>query len=519
MNSIYKINLALCLLLGSQFVMAQENNTDVTPAKLETQEQNSFWKKSKNAAGLQLDQPFEYSQLSVGVESYGGNFHRPQQGRSGNRQLVKTEGNLFVGNYYVSGAFSYTRDNIKGANYNASIIDPFRGMPYILADLNPSDWNNQHYDMQFKIATPKFNEQWAFGLAGNYKTSSGAKQRDIRAENYYYAIALTPGVVYSPAKQHNFGLNLNYSNVKEESDISKANSELDQFYYELLGLGTAVRNSGLLSRENNYESDLRGAGFQYHFTGKVKVFLSADYSEEAEDLEVSFSAPREAGSVLRKIWDTRLSFSTTGKKFAHQVDLNYYNRGIDGIQYVTLRDNSAEQLGWQTLFKSVRSTFSTQKAGFQYHLQANRGDEYSWKVNAGVNYERLNDAYILPNSVKQIENLSVNIGGKKNFALSVKKSQRLLIGAEFGYQDNLSGRYQYNGANPAYPTVTGLEQNDFNYLSAKYYSLTVPVVYSQKIKEDSKNTLFIKATGQYLSTNSFDYKERYFTSLSAGVNF
>lgn len=519
MNSIYKINVALFLLLGSQFAIAQENKTDVTPAKLETQEQSSFWKRSKNAAGLQLDQPFEYSQLSAGVESYGGNFHRPQQGKSGSRQFVKTEGNLFVGDYYVSGSFSYMRDNIKDANFNASIIDPFRGMPYILADLNPSDWNNQHYDMQFKIATPKFNDKWAFGLEGNYKVSSGAKQRDIRAENYYYTIAITPGVVYSPSKKHNFGLNLNYSNVKEQSSISKANSELDQFYYDLLGLGTAVSNSGLLSREHNYVGDIRGAGIQYNFRGKVNVFVSADYSEEVEDLKVSFTAPRDGASVLRKIWNTKLTLSTKGNKFSHFLDLNYYNRGMDGIQYITLRDNSSEQLGWQTLFKSVRSTYSTQQAGIQYNLLANRDDEYSWKVNAGLNYERLNDAYILPNSVKQVENVLVTVGGKKNFALSDKKSQRLLVGAEFGYNENLSGRYLYNGANPQYPTVDDLEQNDFNYLTAQYFSISVPIVYAQKIKAGSKNTVFVKAVGRYISTDSFNYKERYFTTVSAGVNF
>lgn len=519
MNITYKISVALFLMLGTQLTFAQENDVLNTPATLERQEQNSFWKKAKNAAGLQLDRPFEYSQLSAGIENYGGDFRRPQQGKSGNRQLIQTEGNLFVGDYYLSGAFSYTRDNIKQAKFNASIIDPFRGMPYVVADLNPSDWNNQYYDMQFSVATPTFNDRWSFGLAANYKVSSAAKQRDLRAENYYYAITITPGLVYSPGKNHHIGLNLTYSNVKEQSDMSKINSDIDQVYYDLLGLGTAVSNSGLTSRVNNYEGDVRGAGLQYNFRGKVNVFFSADYVEEAEDLQVSFTTPRDGASVLRKIWNTKLTLSTSGGEFSHFVDLNYYNRSMNGIQYVTQRDNSAAQLGWQTLFKSIRSTYSSQNAGFQYHLMMNRGQEYSWKINAGLSYERLNDAYILPNSVKQVENVLFTVGGKKNFMLSAKMSQRLLVGAELGYKENLSGRYQYNGVNPESPVVTGLEQNDFNYLTAKYFSVAVPFIYSRKIKEDSKNTFFAKATGQYLSTNSFSYKERYFTSLSAGVNF
>ena len=287
---LYKLSAVLFCMLGLIPYAKSQQSIPVTPAALELLNQRSLWKGSSNAAGLLLDQPFQYSQLSGGYESYNGNFRRPQQGASGNRQTIYTEGNLFLNKYYLSGSFSYIRDNIKNANYNASIIDPLRGMPYIIADLNPSDWNNQHYDLQFNATVPTVNKQWSFGLAGSYQSSSGAKQRDIRSENDVMGIAVLPSVVYSPASNHHIGLNLVYSNYKEEAGMSNVTTYVDQTYYELLGLGTAIARLGA-GTTSNYEGDALGAGFQYHYQGAVTLFLTADYKEEAEDLQYTFTTP------------------------------------------------------------------------------------------------------------------------------------------------------------------------------------------------------------------------------------
>ena len=515
---LYKLSVVLFFMLGSVRYAEAQQNTTVTPAALELLNQRSLWKGTSNAAGLLLDQPFQYSQLSAGYESYKGNFYRPQLGASGNRQTVQTEGNLFVNKYYLSGSFSYIRDNIKDANYNASIIDPLRGMPYIIADLNPSNWNNQHYNLQFSATAPAFNEQWFFGLTGSYKSSSGAKQRDVRTENYYMGIEVVPAVVYSPAANHHIGLNLRYRNFKEDSHNKNVNTYVDQTYYELLGLGTAITRIGG-GTVSNYEGDALGGEFQYNYHGDVNVFLTADYNEEAEDLQFSFASPRDGASVLRKVWNTKLSLQKTAGKLSHFADFSYYSRTMDGIQYLTQRDNTAAQVGWVTLFKNIRSTYSTQRAIAQYSLVANRDQEYSWKVNAGVTYEKLNDEYILPNSVKQAENVLFTLAGKKNFALSEVKTKRLLIGAELSYNSNLSGNYVYGGQHADYPTVTGLEQNDFNYLTSEYVSIAIPLVYSQQLKEESKTNLFVKASGQYVHTNSFDFHNRHSMSFSLGCNF
>ena len=69
------------------------------------------------------------------------------------------------------GAFNFAQKNLTDAGYNASIADPFRGMPYYVADQHLSKWRNQYYDLKFRAATPLLGNHWALGLEGNYVPS------------------------------------------------------------------------------------------------------------------------------------------------------------------------------------------------------------------------------------------------------------------------------------------------------------------------------------------------------------
>lgn len=514
LNPIY---LAVLLLFCTQLAAAQLK-MPISPGTLARQNQLSLWKNSGNPAGLQYDKPFQYASLVASYEAYGGDFNRPQAGSSGSRQSLETEGNLFNGGYYLTGNFSYIRDNIRNANYNASIIDPFRGMPYIIADLNPSNWMNQHYKLQFNIATPQFYDRLSFGLAGSYIASSGAKQRDIRAENYNYNLTVKPGLVYSPSKNHHMGFDLTYSNVKEESAMRNVNVYIYQPFYELLGLGNAISRFGDGS-VYNYEGDGVGAALQYHFEGETEIFMTAAYKVEAEDLQESFQTPRKVGSVLRRIWDTRLTLQNNGERHSHILNLTYFNRGIEGIQYITQRDNEATQQGWLTLLKNIRSTYALQRVGANYSVLANRDKEYAWKIDAGLTYEKMEDKYMLPNSILTSENLLTSLKFEKSIILSDRKAKRLSMGTELAYNANTSGHYNYSGEHADLPTVTGLTQNDFNYLSSDYLSVGIPITYAQQLKEQSNKTFFVKASGRYIHTDSYNYRRHYLMSIQAGFNF
>ena len=155
------IKYTCCSLMMSMAVtvgVAQEKIADRlnTPAALENMKMRGLWSQSKNAAGALLDYSFRYASADLEYRFYDGNFRRPQQGESGNNVVFDTEGGGKVKDFFAWGSFNYSRDKVKEANFNSSIIDPYRGMPYYTADTNVSNWNNQHYRLKMRVATPQF---------------------------------------------------------------------------------------------------------------------------------------------------------------------------------------------------------------------------------------------------------------------------------------------------------------------------------------------------------------------------
>lgn len=508
---------AILLLFVSPVVWA-EGESSKTPAAYEVCTIGELWQQSTNAAGLLIDDPFQRSTLDAGYNNYQGSFHRPQQGEKGSLVFINTEGSTKLKSAYVWGRFSYSREQATNSVYNASILDPYRGMPYYVADSLPSDWNKQSYDLQFKVATPKIWNALSFGLEASYKAYLGAKQRDPRTDNRFYTLEFKPGVVFSPNEFHNIGLNLEYYNLKEESYMSTLNYTVDPTYYEMYGLGNSIKGLGS-GRTTNYVGNDVGAGFQYNYNGCVHLLFAANYSLKVEDVSVSFTNPKDDSSTKDQILSTALTVYKKGQALTHYLKLGFSDRKIDGIQYVTQYDNSTSQLGWLTLYKGIRSTYETQTANADYSLFINKGDEYLLRVDAGAGYEKQSDVYLIPRSTMNYENLIFHLGGKWNIALSDKLDRRLLIGAGAAYHKNLSGAYNYHGQHSDYPVVTIFEQSDLNYLMSDYYALNASVVYSQKYSESKNTSLFAKIAADYSKTSDFNYNERTFAQVSVGFNF
>lgn len=70
---------------------------------------------------------------------------------------------------FIWGSFEYSRDQLRDAEYNASLIDPLRGTPFFIADTYKSKWINQLYDMTVKAAAPKLWDRLIFGIEATYQ--------------------------------------------------------------------------------------------------------------------------------------------------------------------------------------------------------------------------------------------------------------------------------------------------------------------------------------------------------------
>lgn len=517
-----------CLLvafLAVSTVTAQESAGDNknTPAAFEQMKMQELWRKSSNAAGTLLDNPYKYADAKLGYNLYNGNYRKPQQGEAGNSLTFDTEGGGKIGGGYVWGSFGYSRDKVKDANYNASIIDPYRGMPYYVADTNVSDWNNQHFNLKMRAATPQFWNFLSLGIEMTYKNAIGAKQRDLRTKNLFYTIEFKPGIVLSPGEKHHIGLNFQYSSLREESQMSRTNVNMEQTYYTLTGLGMAIKRVTSVTEDDanrEYNGNTVGGGFQYNYRGKLNLLLDINYSKKIEDTKSNFKLPKYEGTTKDKILIGKLmAYVNNEKSNTHFWSIGYMDRKIDGIEYVQKRDDSQDAQGWIVYYKSVRSVYKTQMLDFNYDYLINRNGEYNWKLGAGVRYEKNKDRYLLPVSSMDIENICFEIRAKKNFSISDKFTKRLLVGVNMGYKSNLEAGYSYGGYYPDYVVVTRLMQGDVDYLASDHYDLGASAVYSQQITSKSNANLFVKADCHLQKTTDFNFDKRLFLNFSVGCNF
>ena len=456
-----------------------------SPAAMEQLKVQRLWAHSQNAAGMVFDDVQNYSNVILGYDLQDGNYCRPQEGQKETVVGVSSEGFINLKNAYVWGVFNFAQKNMTDAGYNASIADPFRGMPYYIADQHLSKWRNQYYDLKFR----------------------------------FYTLELTPGITYRLNDSQKFGASFKYSSIKEDSRMSNVNVYVDQDYYILYGLGTAIKGigSGVTS---NYIGDRFGGAIQYNFsTPSFNLLFENSYDIKAETVQQSYTTPKKTASVKDKTARISLTMVQEGKDYTNYVKTTYTNRNIDGIQYISQRDNSESQSGWLDLYNNIRATYKTQTSSLNYALSRNRGNEYSWKVELDVNYIKQDDEYLMPNSVQNAENLSLGLGGKKNLVLGNSMNRRLLIDIHAAYNHNLGGRYVYGGSHADYLTVTELQQGVTNYYTCDFYRIGGSVTYSQQVKDSKRMNLFAKVAFDRVNTSDYDYDGRTYLSVSLGCNF
>lgn len=516
----HKSYITALILLGCSALTAHAQQQE-TPSKdllaKQLEVRSNYWNSSTNAAGLLLDKPSESAILEAGYKQDEGDFRRPQGSLKDQTLFLNTEGNSYLKKYYVQGNFSYKRVNKSEANYNAGLIDPFRNMPYSLADTNSSDWFNQHYNLGFKITTPKLADKWSLGLAVDYEASSGAKQRDIRTLNKYYALSLSPAVVYSVNEENHIGFNALYKSYKEESNNQNLNNYVNQTYYFLSGLGNAIEYVGI-GRNMDYQGEALGGGLQFQHQGELMIFASANYTLQAEDANIGFTNTRPGGSILAKIWDFNLNLEKETTNFKNRLQLNYKNSKSEGTEYVTEFVSGLESTGYYTRFESIRSKYNNQQASASYQLIRKRADAYNWYVGAHLAYDKLDNSYLIPAALMRVENVTYGLSVNKAFDLNANKHAKLAIGLDLTLKNNMASTYTYTGKNSEDVTVRKLEEGNLAYFTADYTSLALPIVYTHRLQE-SNTSLFVKATGQIQKSNNEILNKRKGFLLSIGATF
>ncbi len=504
---------------------AQRINTEASVERLKSESLQFSY--SNNASGILLDEMEYYSQVGLGYKLERGSFKQAQEGERNTGYRFYTDGGGTMKNLkgaFIWGRFEYSRDKLRDAEYNASLIDPLRGTPFFIADTYKSDWINQLYDMTVKAASPKLWNRLIIGVEAGYQNGQGAKQRDPRPLVKLSRFEVKPGVTVTLCK-HAIGVNYQYYSRREDGQavnkISMSTNPVYIFNFPGFYVDGSISGSGD-DNERIYNANCMGVGGQYMFTTKkLRLLVSGNYSREVEDVTNSYTTPKMVGTTVDNRWSIGLNaVCKPSEENTFFVNLTYADRSIDGIQYVQEWDNTYEVSKWIIKSKSVRSNRSI--AGFNGRLQymrTTRGEAYNWTAGVEFSTEQFDDIYYFPRSTQNVDNCKFGVFGRKNFIFNERHS--LLVGVRAAFKINGSNAVDYHGYKADAKCYTDFTLRDHYYLGSEYFSFGGEITYSFARLFKGRGSAFAAVSADYVRASDHRdlFNRRGFADFKIGLMF
>ncbi|MBR7157207.1 MAG: hypothetical protein IKD16_02290, partial [Bacteroidales bacterium] len=513
-----KRNLTILLSLLMPVMAGAQSADDIKQAAgVEITKEKSLWYNTNNASGLVFTPLDNFNDVTIGYKSNSGDFKMSQSGENEGIIGVGTQGALNLGGTMLWGAFNYENITTNDNLYNTNMFDPFRDMPYYVADPVISKWKKQTYDLRLKAGFPVLWDFWGIGCEIDYITNTAAKQNDPRSENYYYTLSVRPGFTFKLSDNHQIGINGVYEYLFERAAFNNSDSQTDQPVFVMRGLGNYSPGivGGIGGLQTHYwKGNKIGGAFQYSFlsNGAFKALLDVKYNYKVEDAYQAPTKPQRMGSTEQNLMAGTLQLLLDGERFTNKLTVGYTDKSTDGIEYIQVVDNTYEVQQWVTLAQYIRSNYSLKVASLKYDFFANSERGYSWRAGVTGEYSDKFDEYYLPNSTLKAENIYFSIYGKKNFALSKKST--LLFGINFGYNSNIDGYYNYSGSCEGTDIVDKMYANDIAFMTTNYMRLGGELNFSTMVAQ--KTALFISANCQYLNPDNDLFSNRTNLAFSLG---
>lgn len=514
-------------------VLAQENQTPASVAKLKMQ--NIWMNNTNNAAAGIVDASPVYSVSSIGYGMAKGDFKMVQDGDDNNQFKLQTEGGGVyekLGNMFMWGDLSYTRDVIKGARFNCLAFDPFRDVQFLLADTNSSKWVRQSYNLSMKIATPQLFNFLTLGVSGKYMTGLSSKQNDPRPNMYVSKFDIGASALMTFGKHH-IGMEFNHYNRREDGTAYQINNRVTARGWDYVAPGffreAEFGYYGSLIAGRYFHAHAMGGALQYGFKNDHwNILLSADYMQKVEDItnENLDSSPgtgrKMLGTVKEDKWTGRFVTNYTfnnGNILA--LNASYEDKSVDGIEYFQEFDNTYEVQAWIIKAKFIRSNISKVNTQVKLDYIVNDGNAYKWWF--GVNYaNRTNDwCYYLPEASQDVAN---NIfGAFASRHIKFNDNNSLTININGGYSSNSEGLINDKGIAPAQLSNVGWTMftlKDFNYLTTNYVKFGGELSYSYSgFKKNDSLSLFFTVALDHYSPDSDEFDKRTISNFKIGLAF
>ena len=513
-------------------VLAQENQSPASVEKLKMQ--NIWMTNTTNAAAGVVDASKVYSLSSIGYNMDRGNFTRVQEGYDNNQFQLKTEGGGIyekLANMFFYGELSYTRDVIKNSKFNLLEYDPFRDIPFLLADTNNSKWIRQQYDLQMRMSSPLLFNFLTLGVTGNYMTGLSAKQDEPKTEKYVSRFGIGASALMSFGKHH-IGLEFNHQNRREDGYTDISNSRFTSRAWDYVAPGffreAEMGSFGSLVTARYNHSHMMNGALQYGFKNDHwNILVEGKYQELVEDInnERLGGSPgtgrKMIGTVKQETSSLKFVLNYTfnnGNMLAFNVSA--YDKHVDGIEYFQEFNSDYYVQAWEVKAKYIRSTIDRANSDIKLDYIVNDGNVYKWWFGVNLGADKHDWAYILPAANQEV--LSGYYGAHVSRHIKFNDNNSLTVKLNGSISKNSKAEINYGGPGTQPDNVgwTEFTLRDFNYLTTDYSKLggELSYAYSGFNRNDSLSLFFTFALDHYMPDSDL-FKNRTISNFKIGLAF
>lgn len=460
----------------------------------------------------------EFSRLELGLQGEKGAFHRPQQPADLMNYRFQADGAVRLGDYYLKGAFAFTQAFEQEVKFT-SILDPYRGTPYVIADSTGGDWRKQLYDMWFSLASPTYGGHFSYGLRTSLNVGRGAKMIDPRPLSNSNSIEAVPSVTLTFGR-HRLGGDFTYRRFVENANIILYNSSEAQKIYLMKGFGQYTYDIfSTTERERRYAGQGFGGGLQYLYQGdKAQLMIEGgaeNYTEEASDIE--FNRPRQRGRLYETTYTLAVEALLKLDQQQHRLRLGYEDCERSGREIIQIFDSSPTVNAWLTDSEAPRRSEVEKhrlSADYALMLMSDRPMTYRWKFSLFGRIEEFREDYRVMKSYLAFKDAT---GG-------VALSRNLWWGQHSWLQPSLT--FSYHGVWDESMALVEREvgdrtiadewvRPDVDYLFQNYMNGEVSLVYGYSFANKSS----LSVGGEYGLIRTSDSRYRNLFALKVGYNF
>lgn len=486
------IRYSLCLLCLHAFIIGTAENEEKEFSTLDFYKTTQFSLSRPNASSFASGEWYNYSDIHIGTNHENGNFHRPQQPKTATNYFFSAEGALKMGDYFLTAGFNFQQTYNKDVKFT-SILDPYRGTPYILADSTGGNWQKQSYDMWAKGATPFFYELISFGLDLELAVGRGAKKVDPRPQSNVNRLSAAPSITLKRDK-HSIGGYLQYKRFQENTNIILYNTGEPQKMYLLKGMGQYTYDIfSNNERERQYKGDGWGYGFQYGLNSTSAVLnIHGDYNNYTEEaMDIESNKPRKRGRLYETSYKAGVNLNIFGERSTHTISFFYRWRERSGRELIQAFNPSPDVNAWETTSEAPRRSvnlvrnLSGNYTLFLHRKPANSDNRqlhgYTWRLDINALYTDYSDTYKVMKSEIGYKQLQTGVGLLRNFSIGKGHTLQFHMAGEYRVPWNRT--FQYTARETEDRTIENdLVYADRDILFKKSYSIEVDALFSYRLK-------------------------------------